>query len=205
MTYGFIRPELEFRTSGLVNYAGGKLFIYPLPILGLFTGAEKGIRGLDNLDTFDCDVVHCEGEMTRQFIGARAAIAYKRFFFSTEWRKSNIEFSKTGRPYVDEITTLLGNGNDTTTVSLFVGGFKLNDKHQLGGLFLKNEMKNNSSSSSMTSIIYTYKNLSLPFIKSDWENQLLSSIGVFKTRSNQEVGTILFLLKINSPKKYLLF
>ena len=53
ITYGFVRPELEFRTSGLVNYAGGKVFIYPLPILGLFTGAEKGIRGLDNLDTFN--------------------------------------------------------------------------------------------------------------------------------------------------------
>ena len=42
ITYGFIRPELEFRTSGLVNYVGGRLSVYPLPILGLFTGSEIG-------------------------------------------------------------------------------------------------------------------------------------------------------------------
>ena len=29
ITYGFIRPELEFRTSGLVNYAGARAYVYP--------------------------------------------------------------------------------------------------------------------------------------------------------------------------------
>ena len=69
ITYGFIRPELEFRTSGLVNYAGARLSIYPLPIIGLFTGSEIGKRSLNNLDTFDCDLVQCTGTMRRNILG----------------------------------------------------------------------------------------------------------------------------------------
>ena len=203
ITYGFIRPEVEFRTSGLVNYAGARAYVYPLPIVGLFAGSEIGKRGLDTLDTFDCEKVHCKGVMRRNLYGLRAAVAYKKWFFTTEYRKSNLEFSKTSLPYVDEMTTLLGNGDDQSVVELYVSGFNFGD-HQIGAIFLKNKMKNNKTSSSMTSILHQYNKLPFSFGE-NLSSSLISSVGVFKTRNEQEVITFLFQLKINSPREFLLF
>ena len=178
-------------------------YIYPLPIIGLFVGSEIGKRGLDNLDTFDCDKVYCKGVMKRNLHGLRAAIAYKSWFFTTEYRKSNLNFSKNQLAYVDEMTTLLGNGNDRSVVELYVSGFRFGD-HQIGAIYLKNRMKNNQTSSSMTSVLHQYNNLSFSFDEK-LKSSLISSDGIFKTRNNQDVMTFLFQLKINSPREFLLF
>ena len=143
--------------------------------------------------------------MTRDYIGLRAAIAYKKFFLTNEWRKSDLNFSKKNRPFVDEITTLLGNGSDQSTTNLIVTGLMIDNKNQLGLLILNNKMKNNNSKSQMVSIIHGRRDLKFSFIPENWDSSLVSSLGYFKTRQNQKVGTVLFQIKLNSPRKYLLF
>jgi hypothetical protein len=141
--------------------------------------------------------------MRRNIFGVRAAIAYKNWFFTTEIRNSTLNFSTTDRPYVDEITTLLGTGEDKTNVQLYVTGLQFS-QHQVGLIYLQNKIKNNGSKSSMTSLIHQYNNINLPFGK-DLSKSLLSSIGAFKTRGGQQVLTFLFQLKLNSAREFLLF
>ena len=80
ITYGFYGAKAEYRTSAVVNYLSGEAFIYPLPILGLFVGAEKGLKQIDKIDTFDCEKYLCRGKMERQFTGFRLALGTKTYF-----------------------------------------------------------------------------------------------------------------------------
>ena len=51
--YGFIGAEANIRSSAIVNYLSGKVFLYPLPIFGFFAGKEAGYKDLDQIDTFN--------------------------------------------------------------------------------------------------------------------------------------------------------
>ena len=86
---------------------------------------------------------------------------------------------------------------------MYVSGLNFGD-HQIGAIYLKNKMKNNKTSSSMTSLLHQYNKIPFSFGE-NLSSSLISSIGAFKTRSGQEVMTLLFQLKINSPREFLLF
>jgi hypothetical protein len=197
ITYGFYGAQAEFRTSAVVNYISGKFFIYPVPILGLFVGKEAGVKEIKNIDTFDCSKSICQGKMKREFVGLRLALGFKDFFFMSENRWSNVEPDKASMKFVDEITTLLGSpGADQTWVSLNIMGLKLDENKKAGLIYLSNQMKKNKSNSKMLNVFYEHS----------WKkHSLISSAGVFKTREDQNVATLLFLYSWKTPSALRLF
>ena len=197
ITYGFFGAKAEYRTSAVVNYLSTQAFIYPLPILGIFIGGEKGIKQIDKIDTFDCDINLCRGKMERQFTGFRIALGYKDLFFMSENKWSNIKSDKSDKYFVDEMTTLLGSPNkDSSFISLNILGIKLNDQKKSGLIFLHNKMKKNTSSTSMLNAFY----------EQSWgQHSLISSLGAFKTRQDSNVATLLFLYSFKTPSSLRLF
>lgn len=197
ISYGFLGGQLDYRTSALVNYLSGKLFLYPIPILGLFFGQESGIKQLKKIDTFDCNKQLCDGKMERSFMGLRLALAYQNFFFVTENKWSNINPDKDSLPFVDEMTSLLGNpGQDKSFISLNTLGYNLSEEKKFGAIYISNEMKLRSARSQMFNL----------FFQQSWDRHtLISSIGVFQTRETQDVGTLLFLYRWSTPSSFRLF
>lgn len=197
ITYGFFGAQAEVRTSAVVNYLAGQIFVYPIPILGLFAGRESGLKEIEKIDTFDCTKAICQGKMRRDFLGAKLALGYKDIFFMSENRWSNVYAMDDSKYFVDEITTLLGSpGEDKTWVSLNILGMKLSPNTRAGLLYLQNKMQNNKSKSQMLNGFYEYS----------WgENSLISSTGIFETRENQRVGTLLFLYSWKTPSQLKLF
>lgn len=197
ITYGFFGAKAEYRTSAVVNYLSTQAFIYPLPIFGIFIGGEKGIKQIDRIDTFDCDINLCRGKMERQFTGFRIALGYKDLFFMSENTWSNIKSDKSDKYFVDEMTTLLGSPNqDSSYIGLNIFGLKLSDQSKSGVIFLYNKMRKNTSTSSMLNAFYEHS----------WgQHSLINSLGVFRTRQGNKIGTLLFLYSFKTPSSYRLF
>ena len=196
--YGFAGAKGEIRSSALVNYISGNLFIYPIPILGFYLGQETGLKNIKKIDTFDCNLNNCRGKMNRSFAGIKLALAYKDFFLLSDNRWSEISTDNSEKYFVDEMTSLLGSPEgDQSFISLNLFGINYNETNRFGIIYLKNKMKFNQSDSSMTNFFYDYS----------WEknNSLISSIGVFKTRKSQNVGTLLFLYRWRTPSEFRLF
>jgi len=197
ISYGFTGAQLEYRTSAVVNYISGKVFIYPIPILGIFIGQESGIKQLEKIDTFDCTTSLCKGKMQRQFTGFRLALGYKNFFFMSESKWSKITAGDDQLPFVDEMTTLLGKpGQDQSFIGLNILGLNLDDNKKLGFIYIMNEMKKRTSNSKMLSL----------FFEKSWSNHsLISSAGIFQTRESQKIGTLLLLYRWKNPSNLRLF
>ena len=197
ITYGFFGAQAEFRTSVIVNYIAVRGFVYPLPILGIFAGAESGIKKIRNIDTFNCDQFLCDGKMKREYIGLKLALGHKKFFFMSENKYSQLTPDMENRLFVDEITTLLGTPKgDNTFVSLNIVGLRYSDHQKFGLIFLSNRMKKNKSQTEMLNFFYEHS----------WkQHSLISSAGIFETRQRQKVATILFLYSWKTPSSLRLF
>lgn len=195
--YGFIRPSLGLKSSAIVNGAIAQIDIYPISILGLYTGKELVLRNTTKLDTFDCDTTLCNGQINRDYWGFRMAIGYKDFFFVSDYKQNVLEVKDSTKMFADEITTLLGSpGRDVGSTHIMMLGHKINNKIQVGLLNMSNKMYHSKNKSQMSMAIVQFK-------RNKWSYTLGS--GIFNTREDQNVFSILGLFQWKGKKGHLLF
>jgi len=197
LLYGFARPTIGFKTSGVINIGSVQLDLNPISFIKLYTGYSKVIRSLDKLDTFDCDIVICRTKLTRTYYGSKVGLKFKEYFLMADFRLiSNKIESKVG-DFADERSALIGrSGKDILSRKALFIGKQLNDKWSSGILVLKNKMKYNVNSSQLTVAVGQYK-------KNKWTYSL--ALGNFNTRFDQNVMSILAFFKWQGNKGLLLF
>jgi len=195
--YGHIRPNAYFRTSGILNAAGGGIEFYPISFFALGASKEYVVRYTHKLDTFDCHTVHCDGRISKNIFNIKLGLAYKKVFLMQEFKFLHINMKNRNGAFAEELSTLIApTSNEKLYNSTFIAGYKSSSKYSIGILRVDNRMQKTHINSSMT----------LPFLrvtKQKW-NAIMST-GIFHTRDDKDVWTVLALLQWKGQKGLLLF
>lgn len=197
--FGYLRPSVTGQTSFVVNSAEAKLDFNPISFLNLFYGKSHTDRNYDELDTFECGVVVCDTILKREFYGARLALGAGPLVLlsKVQWYRTRLDEHHTTE-FADELSSLISSpGNDTLFQKQLLLGFKFSPKFMLGYLGMVNEMRNTQQTSKMQILTGLYH------FNNEWN--LLAGPGIFTTRTDADVFTILTLLTWRPAKGLPLF
>lgn len=197
--YGFLRGSGTFRSSGIINSASAELEFFPISFLGITSQLEKSYRNPFALDTFDCDIVHCQGNLLRKTVGVKGAITVKGYFtlFNLTTTLQEIDKTANDKIFADEMSTLEGSaGKDRRNSLSIVLGKDINDSTKLGVVLIKHSMTG-TSQNSLFRIGIIQKTIS----KIDWT----LGIGSFRTRYDQNVLSGVIQMKYFPEKGLQLF
>ncbi len=195
--YGFARPMVSLRSSGIINAIDGRLEVYPISIFAIMAGRETVLRDATKLSTFDCELIDCQGTVTKDYIGGRLALKYKSTFLMTEMRTMSLSFNRPNRRFTDELSTLeAGPSKDHLVTFLGILGQEINEHNSAALLRMQNSMANTDQKSSMTFLLWQHKNQNHTFF---------TGPGIFNTRADEQVFSFLFLWNWKPEKGLLLF
>lgn len=204
--YGFVRPMVQFQTSGLINSANAFFEFYPISFFGFYVGKSFMRRDLKKLDNYDCDdtPITCKSsEITRNIWGMKFALKLGNFFIMNrfQWHTTNIG-DRQSLSFADEQGTLIGSGTkDKLFQFIQVGGYDITEKYGVGYLHKRNLMKNSRQDSSMTAGLY----------KRVWKDEkgrnytLLAGPGIFHTRQGTDHLMGLAILQVRDKSGWTVF
>ena len=101
---GYIRPSVGFSTAGVSNGSRFELEVAPINLLNFF-GVSAGQLNA-TLPGINCDVIGCEGLITRSYFGAEALAGAGLFAVSAKFTRTFIKSSLSasapaGSPWID--------------------------------------------------------------------------------------------------------
>lgn len=202
--YGFVRPMVQFQTSGLINTVRGFVEFYPISFFGLYVGKAFMRRDLKSLDNFDCDTsITCKSsEMTRNIWGAKLALKFGGFFMLNrlQWHTTSVG-NNIRNGFAEEQGTVIGTGSkDKLFQFTQVAGYDFNKKHGAGYLLKRNLLKNGRQDTTMSVLLY----------KRSWQMDernitLLTGPGVFHTRQGTNHPMYFAVLQIRELAGWTVF
>lgn len=198
--YGFIRPSVAVQTSGLVNSLRGELSLYPVSFIRLYAGYDHTWRETENIPTFNCENEVCDGTVSRRYIGAKMAMAYKGYFLTFHYQLIRNQFQNANelRPFVDERTTLLvaDEKSYVQALELFLG-YNINAKWSSGVLGVLNQIRGEKA----------YTAMLMPFARYQWSKKwaVVFASGVFRSRFKSDHPSGLALIEWTGRKGLKLF
>ncbi len=196
--YGYARTEGSFRTSGVINATTARVELFPISIVGVYAGRSFQVRNSNELDTFNCDVVVCDGKVERNFIGIKAAIGAFGFFAMLDFKQIRVNMKNHTGIFADESVTLLArSGNDVADTRIITAGYSISENYKIGVLDMFNKMKYIKGESRMTMAMFQ-----MPFLKAQ---QLTFATGQFHTRDDQKILSALVIWKWVAKKGAPLF
>lgn len=74
--YGLIRPAIDLSSSAVINSYTTKIEFFPISFFGIVAGKESTISNYKKFTYYDCDNVRCEGNIDRDFLTFKLALAY---------------------------------------------------------------------------------------------------------------------------------
>lgn len=194
--YGYLRAAGVYSISGLVNLAGAKVEFFPVSFLGFYAQADKSQRKFD-LDIFDCDAVECNKTVDRNRVGAKLGLAVGRFFLMGDYQIIDVEANTDKALFADLQHTLVGKSSGDQVKRLqVIAGIKLNETLSLITIYVSQEMKENYNRDFMRLIGLKKDSGSLSY---------MATAGVFRTREDATVATVLFAIQWNGQKGVKLF
>ncbi len=190
--YGYIRPNINFQTSGVTNQLRAQLDIFPVSFFGFVIGMAWNKRDYEEFSSFTCSEVNCSGQIRRSYVGHNMALAYKNFFLVSKWKVERVEMTDRSGTFVDVRASLLARSRyDQHLEGQVIAGYKIGDQHSLGVLSIYNSMKYFDNNSSMWMGFHRY----------EWDKwSLLSGVGFMDTRLNKRVGSMMLILRWTPEK-----
>lgn len=184
--YGYVRPSVTVQTSGVINGIGAQIDLFPVSFLGFYAGAKKIFRNTDDLGSYDCAVVVCDGTVNRNYFGAKLGLAGAGFFMFVDGKIEDVEMDNRTGIFAEETSTLLAqNGGDTLTQVTGILGYELTSTLSLGTLIQHSQMDKIKNKSVMS--------LGITRIKMDnWS--FLIGAGQFHTRQKSDHFTVMGLI-----------
>lgn len=104
--YGYIRPELEWKTAGVVNRLTASLEFFPISILGLSGGGGVDYRNYDKFSGVDCSSYVCDQRLDFKFVQAQLIGGFGKFVGVVIGRYDWYQISSNGRPFYDYMSYL---------------------------------------------------------------------------------------------------
>lgn len=190
--YGYIRPSAYAQTSGVINGAGVQLDLFPVSFLGFYGGSKKIKRSTDDLGSYDCTTVVCDGSMTRNYFGSKLGLAFGGLFLFVDGKVEDVEMDDKVGTFAEETGTLLGkSGGDTLTQVTGIFGFDFSNTMSLGALVQLSSMEKIKNKSVMS--------LGITRIKmNDWT--FMIGAGQFHTRQSSDHFTVMGLITWTGDK-----
>ena len=154
--YGYLRPSLKVQTSGVVNSYDARLEVFPISIFGMALGQQQSVR-LKNFSSVNCVGNICQGAVRRDYFRTSLVLGYANFFAGTiaryEWQSP----SRSGSPYYDESSSLLGSAGGDTHRSLdLYAGYKISQEHKLGAIYSVENFTSSGQNNDAESLFYAY-------------------------------------------------
>ena len=195
--YGYIRPSLKIKTSGVVNYGYAQLDVFPVSFLGLYYGKAKGMRSLDKLQGFDCDIVSCDSNVDKNYYGLNLALAYKEFKFINLYKVEELDYDiKTTALAAEELSNLIVKQEDDLKSNTTVLAYEINSDYLAGLIHILYQSDKTDQESKMM----------MPFVQKKWgEYSLTGAMGTFKSRDESNHFSGLISLKWSGKKGLRLF
>jgi hypothetical protein len=168
--YGYIRPNLRFKTSGIANSLEARLDLYPISFVGLTLGQVFSYTNLKILGDasektgVDCDTFQCGGLLFRSFMEAKLKGGFQNYFAVFFSRADFLVNSgKKARGFVDTSASLVGGGRSDvlTTHWLKVGTKLANPKWAMGVHLERKKMMGTGEEAFQEQIFVSY-------LKDDW-------------------------------------
>ncbi len=131
--YGYLRPNIELNTAGILNRGAISLEFFPVSIFGITGGVGVSDRHSTYYQDFNCNDVLCNETLTYQFLRARLLGGYKSFLFSVTAKYEKFKSSNDVKPFYEEMSYLVGASgkDDLKTLNVLIGT-KLSDRWNLG-------------------------------------------------------------------------
>lgn len=204
--YGFVRPMVQFQTSGLINSVNTFLEFYPISFFGLYVGKSFMRRDLSKLDNFDCDDprLSCKSNnIQRNIWGLKFALKFGNIFMMNrlQWHTTNVK-DKASASFADEQGTLIGTGSkDKLFQFVQVAGYDFNPKHGVGYLYKRNFLANARQDSTMAVGLYkrAWKD------KDDRNYTLMGGPGLFHTRQGTDHLMGMVVLQVRAKAGWTVF
>jgi len=194
--YGYIRPSLSTQLSGLVNYGTIKVDLFPISFFGFSFEATRGKRSLEKAQNTDCEIISCEGVLSKSSITNKLALAYKNIQLLNLYKIQSISSKINNGLFFEESSSLVGNKVDTLVSNTFFINFNFNETWASGLGNIYNLMRKTNLTTNMTLATLTYKHQNWKFI---------SGLGQFKTRESIRHFSSLFVIQWIGKKGLRLF
>jgi hypothetical protein len=111
-----VRPYARARTSALVNAGEVSVELFPVSFVGLQAGTQLSNRNT-KLDTLDCTMVACQGNLSTTYLRAKGVVGYAGFFLGGSAQVGWQRPSDTTLPFGDDASSLAGLAGGDTLVS----------------------------------------------------------------------------------------
>jgi len=195
--YGYVRPSVSLKTSGLVNYVSQQVDIFPISFFGAYVGRSNGLRNLTELQGFDCDTVNCGSDLSKGYFGVNLALAHKQWVFLNLYRHEELSYDEASvRNFAEETSNLIVKDEDTMKSNTTVLGYNINEKIMIAALNVLYKTKELNQESKMLMGLGQYKLGKLSY-------QL--GLGKFKNRNDKNHFSGLFIIKWSGEKGLRLF
>ncbi|KYG66923.1 hypothetical protein AZI86_07815 [Bdellovibrio bacteriovorus] len=190
--YGYLRPNIEINTAGVLNRGAASLEFYPVAILGLVGGAGFSVRNSSYYSDFNCNDVLCNETLTYEFLRARLLGGYKSFLVSIMAKHEKFKSKNKIKPFYEEMSYLVGDieGDDLKTLNV-VAGIKLSDRWNLGVLAIFQNFIHSENNNSSMFVVGNYN-------EGFWQGSL--GLGQYKS-SHQESNCAAVVSVIYTGKK----
>lgn len=187
-----LRPYIDLNTSVFINSREIGLEIFPLSFLEIKVG--QSVHKINtNMSFFNCSEIICQGNLTRNFIKGKIALAYKNFFLLSSYGIEYIETLNDNLNFGDYSNVLILNPkNESIRSTEITGGYSWG--HYSAGIYRSlNSTQNHGSKNS----IY------LAFFKKEINKLSISFAAGKMSPTITKGGTMLALQIEYIPKKSL--
>lgn len=190
--YGYTRAAVYGQTSGVINGAGAQVEFFPVSFLGFYTGAKLIKRNTDDLGSYDCTTIVCDGDMSRTYFGSKLGLAAAGVFLLVEGKVEDVEMDNRLGNFAEETGTLIGkSGGDQLTQLTAVMGYDLTSSLSFGALMQHSQMDKIKNKTIM----------SLGITRVKWDRwSLMLGMGQFHTRQSTDHFTVMGVLSWNGEK-----
>ncbi len=140
MGYGFASARFNVATQGMLE---GAVSLSPVSFIELGYAQNSTFRFIKRKMKYDCDVIECMGEISRQKTFLKIGLAYHEFVFMPSFQIVQTKNKASSIAFYDEIENfVLLPDNDEISITSFILGYK-KDKDLYGIAFRGAQAKEN--------------------------------------------------------------
>lgn len=190
--YGYTRAAVYAQTSGVINGFGGQLEVFPVSFLGFYAGSKLIKRSTDDLGSYNCTTIICNGSVKRSYFGSKLGLAGGGLYLFLDGKIEDVEVKDRIGNFAEETGTLIGkSGGDKLTQLTSIFGYDLTSSLSFGALMQLSQMDKIKNKSVMT----------LGISRMKWDEwSMMLGLGQFHTRQSTNHLTVMAVFSWTGDK-----
>ena len=173
LMYGLLRTSAKLSSSAVVNGVQLMVELLPISLINISAGYNTTWINTD-FTYFDCDIINCEGRLSREFVKGKTGFALFRFFLLGEYKVERISFDNSDKNFGDYSNVVICNANnDYLEISKVTAGRGFSS-FSIGGIYKKVDARISNQSSESSFL----------FLKKKW-NKISTTIGAGRFNSTE--------------------